>query len=242
MILKRGELIKNKHEQNSMVDNYHIELLPASRIEEVVELQLRVYEGLPDKDILFLDTKDEMLDGYGTKGHILGIINSEDQLIGYRYIAIPGIDDSNLGNDIGLSGEELNKVCHLETTVVDSAYRGNGLQDITLQLVKAMAKDMNFSHLMCTVSPNNFYSLYNNMKNGLKISKLKKKYADSWRFILHIDMEETIENPIDNVITKWTDKLKQKNLLDNGYIGVSIDKTTRNIKYALFDDGIENIA
>lgn len=242
MILKFGELKKNKHEDNMEIVDYHIELLTSSRIDEVMALQSRVYEDLPNKDIFQKDTKEELLDALESGGHILGIIDNRDQLIGYRFIAFPGIRASNLGNDINLPKSELKKVVTLETTIVHKDYRGNGLQDITLKLVKSLAKRLGYRHLLCTVSPDNFYSLYNNMKNGLKINRLMKKYSDSWRFVLHLDLEEDLENPIDRVITQWTDKLKQRNLLNKGYIGVGIDKETRNIEYALFDESYGNIA
>src|SRR5690606_3348903 len=118
---------------------------------------------------------DDMYHEIKNGGKIIGVLNSKDRLIAYRYISIPGIRNHNLGLDIGIPHEQLKKVIHLETTVVDPIYRGNGLQDLTLQIASKLVRKEGYRHLLCTVSPYNFYSLYNVMKNGLKIKALKKK-------------------------------------------------------------------
>jgi ribosomal protein S18 acetylase RimI-like enzyme len=244
MILNKGNILKNKNTSMEL-EEYSMELLSKGRLNEVIELEHKVYEGLSNKDILYVDDYDEMLADMESGAKIIGVLNNKNRLIAYRYIGFPGLDNKNMGLDINLPIDELDKVVHLETTVVDPEYRGNGLQDLTLQVASNMVKQEGYRHLLCTVSPYNFFSLYNVMKNGLKIKALKKKYAKSddgndglWRFILHSDLEKSLNNPIDTVISKWANLELQKELIDNGYIGYEISKETRQLNYIKFQEQI----
>lgn len=239
MILNKGNILKNKNESLEL-EEYSMQLIAKERLTEVIELQQSVYDGLSNKDILFIDSYEDMLGDLEQGARIIGVLNSEDRLIAYRYMGFPGKDKRNLGYDILLPEDQLKNVVHLETTVVDPIYRGNSLQSLTLQVASAMVKKEGYRHLLCTVSPYNFYSLYNVMKNGLKIKALKKKYGTDteeglWRFILHSDLEKPLTNPIDLVISKWANLELQKELIENGYVGYEIMKDTRQLNYIKFE-------
>ena len=240
MILNKGNIFKNKSETMELED-YSMKLITKDRLNEVIELQHLVYEGLTNKDILFMDSYNDMLGDLEQGAKIIGVINSKNEIIAYRYIGFPGIDKRNLGYDIALPEIELNSVVHLETTVVNPIYRGNWLQSLTLQVASALVKKEGYHHLLCTVSPYNFYSLYNVMKNGLKIKALKRKYGTDtdeglWRFILHSDLDKPLLNPIDLVISKWANLELQKELINDGYVGYEIMKDTRQLNYIKFEE------
>ena len=242
MILQRGYLAKNKN-TNKTIEEYKMKLISKDRLDKVMELQYKVYEGLSNKNILFMDSYKDMLEDLEKGAKIIGVLNRNDELISYRYIGFPGNSAANLGNDINLDTKELKKVVHLETTVVDPAYRGNRLQYTTLQVATDLTKKQGYHHQICTVSPHNFYSLYNIMKSGLKIKSLKRKYGSSedsddglWRFILHRDLNEKFSNPIDLIITKFGDYEKQQNLIENGYIGYDIVKDTQSVNFMKFSE------
>lgn len=242
MLLNKGHVLKNKHE-NMQLEEYRMELLGKDRLREVIELQQHVYDKLPNKDVLYMDSYYEMLEDMEAGAKIIGVQNEKNRIIAYRYIAFPGKTKRNLGYDINLSDDEMDKVVHLETTVVDPLYRGNNLQSLTLEAAKKMVKRDGYEHFLCTVSPQNFYSLYNIMKNGLMIKALKKKYGSSetgdeglWRFILHSDIKkQSILNPIDLVISKWANLDMQKDLIDMGYVGYELNKDNRMLNYIKFE-------
>ena len=174
---------------------------------------------------------------------IIGVFNETDNLIAYRYISFPGSDNKSLAYDIDLPKNQMDKVVHLETTVVHPEYRGNALQSITLQYAAAEVKALGYRHLLCTVSPQNMFSLYNIMKNGLKIKALKRKYSSSenpdglWRFILHKDMAiESYNKPISSYMSGLENLDEQKGLIDRGYIGFNIFRENRLLNYAKFGD------
>lgn len=239
MILSKGFLLRDKYKTKEY-EEFTIELLPKERLNEVIDLQLKVYDGIDNKEILYLDSYEEMFDDMKNGAKVIGVLNSDRKIISYRYIGFPGKDSRNLGYDINLPKRELDNVVHLETTVVDPIYRGNNLQSMTLEIATELVLCEGYKHLLCTVSPYNFYSLYNVMKNGLKIKTLKRKYGKSkddegiLRFILHRDLKTTFTNPVDLVVSKWANLDKQKELINNGYIGFEIFKDTRLLNYIKF--------
>ncbi|MDX9916993.1 MAG: hypothetical protein RBT15_03160 [Gudongella sp.] len=242
MIIGQGTLIKNKHD-NVEIEEYKMKILDERWLNEVIDLQMHVYDNLPNKDVLYVDSYDDMLSDMEDGAKIIGVLNSKKRLVAYRYIAFPGKDSRNLGYDIDMPVDQLDSVVHLETTVVDPLYRGNSLQSLTLQAASKIVREDGYRHLLCTVSPYNFYSLYNIMMNGLKIKSLKRKYGSEesgdeglWRFILHSDMEKRLFNPVDLVVSKWANLDKQRELIENGYVGYEIMKDTKQLNYIKFDE------
>ena len=238
MILNQGYLVNRKSDSRHL-ESYTMRLVEAREIDAVVYLQNLVYEGLPNKEVLFKDTKFEMLDDLYNGAKIIGVFNSVDELISYRYISFPRQASKNLGRDIELNVSELDKVVHLETTLVDPMYRGNRLQSLTLEKAIEIIEPMNMKHIICTVSPYNLFSLFNIMSAGLNIKALKRKYGQHyddgmWRFILHKDLSMDCRSCFDDTKHLKMDKIhEQKKLIENGYIGYNLVKESQMIQYSL---------
>lgn len=238
MILNQGYLVKRKA-ANRQVEKYTMRLIHPTEIDRVVFLQDLVYEGLPNKEVLFKDSKREMLEDLYNGALIIGVFNSVDELISYRYVSFPGNSKKNLGNDILLNSRDLDKVVHLETTLVSPEYRGNRLQSLTLNKAIELIEPMDMSHVMCTVSPFNLFSLYNIMSAGLNIKALKRKYGESqgdgmWRFILHKDLSREFNTAHQEQHLLRMDSLEeQKLLIDQGYVGHHLIRESKLIHYSL---------
>jgi GNAT superfamily N-acetyltransferase len=244
-ILKTGQLTKHT-EGRTEKDEYVMRLISTEELKDVVALEEYVYDLLPNKQVLYMDSYEEMLDDMKQGAKIIGVYNKSKDLIAYRYIGFPGKTSKNLGNDINMPEEELPKVAHLETTVVHPEYRGNSLQSLTLQQAIPMVQDFGYRHLLCTVSPQNIYSLYNIMKNGLRIKALKKKYGKLkdgsdgiWRFILHRNLKPRAARRTNALLSvPITDIDPQRKLIDQGFIGMWLSREARLINYVLFDDNL----
>ncbi len=236
MILNQGYVIKRKS-LDRQVERYTMRLVEAREIESVLKLQSLVYDGLANKEILYKDTKLEMLEDLSQGGMIIGVFNSVEELISYRYISFPGHSKKNLGYDIHLDSSQLNKVVHLETTLVSPDYRGNRLQSLTLSKAIDLIEPMKMKHLLCTVSPYNIFSLYIIMNAGLSIKALKRKYGDGndgvWRFILHknLNAEDALDRHFKQL--KMDSIQEQKILIEKGYIGYNLIKESQMIQYAM---------
>ncbi|MGI6702845.1 MAG: hypothetical protein ACOX42_02225 [Clostridia bacterium] len=244
-ILKTGQLIKNV-EGRKEKDQYVMRLISIDDLREVVALEKHVYDLLPNKQVLFMDSYEEMLDDMRNGAKIIGVYNKSKDLIAYRYFGFPGNSPNNLGNDINMPEGELSKVAHLETTIVLPEYRGNSLQSLTLQLAIPLVKDLGYGHLLCTVSPQNIYSLYNIMKNGLRVRALKKKYGTSpdgsdgiWRFILHRDLTPKAARRTSELLSvPIVDIEPQRQLIDKGFIGLWLSRESKMLNYVRFEDSL----
>lgn len=237
MILNQGYLIKRKA-TSRQVEHYTMRLIDPKELDLVMNLQKMVYDGLLNKDVLYCDTKRDILTDLEQGAMIIGVFNSREQLISYRYISFPSSNVRNLGHDIRLDEVELEKVVHLETTLVHPDYRGNRLQSLTLSKAIELVEPMQMKHLLCTVSPYNPFSLHNIMTSGLKIKALKRKYGSTddsgmWRFILHKDLDEGVKCTPDIIqAIPMADIRFQKKIIEEGYVGYHLNKESQIIQYA----------
>jgi len=221
-------------------------LSTTDELRAAVALQKYVYDRLPNKQVLYMDSYEEMLEDMKNGAKLIGVYNKSGELIAYRYIGFPGLSEKNLGNDINMPGKDLAKVAHLETTVVHPEYRGNSLQSLTLQQAIPMVKKFGYSHLLCTVSPQNFYSLYNIIKNGLRVKALKKKYGTDkdgkdgmWRFILHRNLQPAGARKTSQLLRiPLGDLEKQERLIDEGFVGLWLSKDSKLLNYVRFDEAL----
>lgn len=245
MVLKTGQLIKHSGEKIQQ-DEYIMRIIAVGELKAAVELQKYVYEQLPNKQVLYMDSYEEMLDDMKNGAKIIGVFNKAKEIIAYRYIGFPGRTEKNLGNDINMASNELSKVAHLETTVVHPDYRGNSLQSITLQQALPMIREFGYNHVLCTVSPQNVYSLFNVIKNGLRIKALKKKYGTEkdgtdgmWRFILHRSLEPAAARKTSQLLSIHLSDLEhQEKIINEGFVGLWLFKESKVLSYVRFEDAL----
>jgi len=118
--------------------------------------------------------------GFGYKA----VETDSGNLAGIFIAAFPGSGEENLGRDIGLSEEELEKVAHMETIAILPRYRGNGLQYSMMQTGEEELKKRGYRYLMCTIHPENIYSKNNAIRQGYEVVLTREKYGGYLRDIL----------------------------------------------------------
>ena len=96
----------------------------------------------------------------------------------------PGPGPENLGRDLGFSDEDLMKSAHMETVVIAPKYRGHHLQARLMAKAEEDLKAAGYKHLLCTIHPENPYSMNNALSLGYKVEKLVEKYGGLPRNIL----------------------------------------------------------
>lgn len=238
MIIKEGRLFRERHGKNED-ENYVAKLVSYDHLDEMVELIQRVYDALPLKEVLMVDSYEDMKTDMDNGAKVMAIFGEKNQMIAYRYVSFPGKANHNLGYNLGLDESQLTSLCQLETTVVDPPYRGNNLQSMTLGLMIPIVRAEGYNHLACTISPYNYYSVNNIMKHNLKIKVLTKKYGTlpdnsdgMWRYILHTDLSEKIKKPDNNkIVVQMPEIEKQVQLLKDGYIGYSLNHKDQSLNY-----------
>ena len=188
---------------------------------EIERVQQTVIDSLPEKNTLQPLSTEEFLFILNHTGLIVGAF-AVGELVAFRALLVPEIDEEHLGRDIGLSEGELGNMIYQEISAVAPDYRGNRLQQKLAQVVMEELKKLEkkFRYVACTVAPMNIPSLKDKFTQQMYIAALKTKYDGLERYILVKDLEQP--NPdYGNQITAPIDDLqKQKELLKEGYVGI----------------------
>lgn len=173
--------LKNK---NGNIVNAKYKELDLSYIDKIIELQEIIMQDLEDKQLYAPTEREEFIEYFQKGAKIIGYLNEEEELIAMAVYIKKGYDKGNYGYDLDLEGENLLKVGQVESTVVRSDYRGNGLQRILCEKIEDIAKNEKVKLLTSTASPYNKYSVNTFEKLGYKIKKEKMKYGGLRRYVL----------------------------------------------------------
>ncbi|MEW9052196.1 MAG: GNAT family N-acetyltransferase [Neobacillus sp.] len=173
---------------------YKVRHLSLDDKREILRVQEEVAAQLTDKDSLATLSEEEFEYILSGKGLMLGVF-AANQLIAFRALLVPAIDDEHLGWDIGLSEDELAKVIYQEISCVLPEFRGNGLQKILAVLImeELSNQDHPYRYICCTVAPFNIPSLKDKFAQGMHIATVKEKYGGRLRYIFVLDLEENVE-------------------------------------------------
>lgn len=155
--------------------------------ENYLRLLHEVKDRMDHPEWFFLDP-DEAVRSMMTSGAMeLWVAEDDGKLAGGFDIIYPGLADFNYGWDLDFSEEELLRVVQMDTAAVHPDYRGLGLQKRLMQEAeKRILKDRN-RILLCTVHPDNRFSLRNVQDQAYEIVKKKAKYG-SVRYFLRKDL------------------------------------------------------
>ncbi len=135
------------------------------------------------KDWLYLDEPEEVWGMMENGTMELWVAMDGQRLAAVFSILIPGLDLYNYGYDLDLSREDLLRVVNMDTAAVHPDYRGRGLQRRLTQAVEAELRNRGSYILLCTVHPDNRFSLENFLSQGYSIQCRIPKYG-SERYVL----------------------------------------------------------
>lgn len=151
-----------------------------------IALLQEVYASMTNPEWFCLDNPEEVRQMIADRIMELWVAMDGDRLAGSLTILIPGLQEFNYGYDLGFSQEELLNVIHMDTAAVHPDYRGLGLQQKLIEAAEAELEKRGGHILLCTVHPENRFSLNNVLKQGYSIQKELPKYG-STRYILRKD-------------------------------------------------------
>jgi len=182
--LKRREAYSCWTVKEAEATRFEVKFLQSGSLQDLVNLQKIIAANLPCPEIFMLHDDLYLREILRHERSAIGV-TTEEGLIAFSIIRIPGLSEDNLGRDINLPEEELTKVAHLQAAAVHPAYRGNGLQRKLTSAHLGVIEEMGYEHVCCTVSPKNPVSLNNYLSCGLIIEGLCPKMQGWWRFVLH---------------------------------------------------------
>lgn len=146
-----------------------------------------IREQMDRKDWFYLDTHEMVLEQWEQGRMRLWVAMDGDILAGVLYVLIPGLERYNYGYCLDFSREELMQVVNMDTAAVAPGYRGMGLQRRLLEVAERSFAGSDTRILLCTIHPENQYSLNNAQKGGYVIQKELPKYG-SVRYVLRKDI------------------------------------------------------
>ncbi len=112
-----------------------------------------------------------------------------EELAGFFIVVIPGEEDY-MGAYADVPEEDRDKIVHMDTVAVKSCFRGNKLQQKMLEkaeeeLVQRMKEKCHtVQYRLCSVHPENTFSLLNMTENGYEIKARTQLYGGLERFVL----------------------------------------------------------
>ncbi|PEI92585.1 N-acetyltransferase [Bacillus pseudomycoides] len=218
-IIYEGTLKQNEQ-------RFQIAPLSLEHIQQILSLQNVVIETLENKDILQPLTLEEyqyILDGNGL---MIGAF-VDQELIAFRALLAPPIDDEHLGFDIGLTKDDLDRVIYQEISNVHPKCRGNGMQKILAKVLmeQLTQTDSKYDYVCCTVAPFNIPSLKDKFAQGMEIAALKEKYGGNMRYVFVKELRENEKKERKDIKSiAMSDIAGQQVLLAEGYRGYEMEQ------------------
>ena len=154
--------------------------------EALISLLQDVWQRMENKDWLYLDNPKYIREMMSSGTMQLWVATADNQIVASFSILIPGMHPFNYGYDLKFKEAALHQVVNMDTIAVHPDYRGKGLQHKLMTEAENWAFANGYSILLCTVHPENRYSLQNMLKLGYTICKELPMYG-STRYILRKD-------------------------------------------------------
>ena len=151
--------------------------------EALISLIQEVWQHMEKKEWLYLDDPEDVREMMNSGTMQLWVAMDGDRLAAAFDILIPGLHPFNYGYDLDFDETALLQVVNIDTVAVHPDYRGKGLQQKLMEEAENWAFDNGYPILLCTVHPENRYSLQNMLKLGYTVQKELPKYG-STRYIL----------------------------------------------------------
>ncbi|MFY3791964.1 GNAT family N-acetyltransferase [Ureibacillus sp. MALMAid1270] len=199
---------------------YNVKKLTTDHLREVLTLQEVVLDALPDKDILQPLSVEEFLYILNGNGMLIGAY-VDQQLIAFRAVVVPKINDDHLGYELGLVDEaDLKRIIYQEISNVHPSYRGFGLQKTLAKVIVKEIDSSKFDYMCTTVMPYNIASLKDKFVQGFYIVAIKRIYGGKLRYVLALNLHNEPQYENDSIDIFMGDIDGQEQLLKQGYVGV----------------------
>jgi|GEM_PF-1388324 GNAT superfamily N-acetyltransferase len=198
---------------------YAVRFLDGDDRDELVAFRERIFAGLPDIDA-YVPEAPEFVDWHlGERGVTLGVV-AEGRLIGCAVLGVPQQGMPNFADDLPAGSVPAAKVAHMASSMVDPAFRGNGLQKDLVAYRTLLAAGMGRTHLLTRIAFSNPVSLGNMLACGFLIRQILVMHGSRLRYLLHRSLadepprfgEETVILPVAAVEP-------QREALAAGYLG-----------------------
>lgn len=144
----------------------------------------QIQAEMPNPEWFSLDTPEEFRQRMENGSMRLWVAEDAQRLAGIFSVVYPGTSPINYGWKLNLPEEDLQRVVNMDTAAVHPDYRGQGLQR---RLMETAERELGSGKiLLCTIHPENRYSLRNALTAGYEIQATLPMYG-SIRHLLRKD-------------------------------------------------------
>ena len=164
--------------------DYSFRKADPSHIPAIVRLMAEAVDTAADPDWFVADDENYIRAHISHKGFTVLALSDGGDAAGFFAIDFPGTDPGNLGRFLDMDDDQLSAVAHMDTAVVTSAARGHHLQARMLAAAEELLQDTSYRYYMCTVHPDNVFSLNNMLASGYRIADTRLCYGGLPRHIL----------------------------------------------------------
>lgn len=155
--------------------------------EKLIALLREVHQGMLFKDWFYLDSPAEIRRMQEDGTMVLWVAMDGNRLAAAFDYLIPGRNAVNYGYDLGFDETSLLRVLNMDMAAVHPEYRGRGLQRRLMERAEREIAENGEKILLCTVHPDNCFSLNNLLAQGYSIERRLPKYG-SVRYLLRKDL------------------------------------------------------
>ena len=134
-------------------------------------------------DWFVADDEEYIREHLQNRGYVIVAESPTGGIAGFFVVKYPE-DEENLGTYLEFDQEQLSHVAVMDSAVVGSAYRGNGLQEQMLEKAERLLDTEKYYYLMCTIHPDNEFSRNNMESHGYQVKKIALCYGGLPRCIL----------------------------------------------------------
>ena len=156
-------------------------------LDAYAELLYNVHKNMSNKEWFYLDSREELQQQMDEGIMELWLAVDGEMVVGAFDLLVPGLRPINYGYALGFTKEELLQAVNMDSAAVHPDYRGRGIQRKLLQMAEVWLKEQGKRILLCTVHPENTYSLGNVRNLGYTVQKKIPIYG-SVRYVLRKDI------------------------------------------------------
>lgn len=155
--------------------------------EAFIALLEEVRQGMEHKEWFYLDPPEFVRAAMADGNMELWAVMDGARMAAALDILRPGLAEYNYGYDLEYSEQDLLRVVNMDSAAVHPDYRGLGLQRKLIETAEEQLQQEGSRILLCTVHPDNRFSLQNVLHQGYTIQKKLDKYG-SVRYLLRKDI------------------------------------------------------